>query len=165
MIRERPVRAAMELLALGRADRMVVVVQQDLADGPIFALQNYARLVADDMEALGLRRDQFQVIEVPSNHPITLTEAQIALATLSRSEVRTVLLMAEGFHARRSFWVYKQVGTSLGMKIYLYPYFREYETKTWWRTADGCYDFFSESVKLLYYVIKGYIPVRSLFGT
>ena len=165
LIRERPVRAAMELLASGRADRMAVVVHQDLADAPIFALQNYARLIARDLEALGLRKDQFQVIEVPSNHPITLMEAQIALATLSRSEVRTVLLMAEGFHARRSFWVYKQMGASLGMKIHLYPYFRRYEMKTWWRTADGCYDFLSESFKLLYYVIKGYIPVRSLFET
>ncbi len=165
LIRERPVRAAMELLASGRADRMAVVVHQDLTDRPIFALQNYARLITRDLEALGLRKDQFQVIEVPSNHPITLTEAQIALATLSRSEVRSVVLMAEGFHARRSFWVYKQVGTPLGMKIYLYPYFREYEAKTWWRTVDGCYEFFSESFKLFYYVIKGYIPVRSLFAT
>jgi hypothetical protein len=165
LIRERPVRAGMELVASGRANRMVVVVHQDLAGGGIFALQNYARLVARDLEALGLRRDQFQVIEVPTNHPITLTEAQIALTNLSRSGVRSVILMAEGFHARRSFWVYKQVGTPLGMKIYLYPYFRTYEIKAWWRTVDGRYDFIAESLKLFYYVIKGYIPVKSLYTT
>ena len=165
LIRERPVKVGMELLASGQANRMVVVVHQDLAGGQIFALQNYARLVAKDLEALGLRTDQFQVIEVPANHPITLTEAQIALTNLSRSQVRSVLLMADGFHARRSFWVYKQVGTPLGMKIFLYPYFAKYEMKAWWRTVDGRYDFIAESLKLFYYVIKGYIPVKSLFAT
>jgi hypothetical protein len=163
LIREKPVKVGMEFLTSGQANRMAVVVHQDLAGGGIFALQNYARLVARDLEALGLRKDQFQVIEVPADHPITLTEAQIALTNLSRSGVRSVILMAEGFHARRSFWVYKQVGTPLGMKIYLYPYFSKYEMKTWWRTVDGRYAFITESLKFFYYVIMGYIPVQSLF--
>ena len=165
LIRARPVKVGMELLVSGRANRMVVVVHQDLAGGGIFALQNYARLIARDLEALGLRKDQFQVIEVPARHPITLAEAEIALTNLSRSGVRSVILMAEGFHARRSFWVYKQVGMPLGMKIYLYPYFPKYEMRTWWRTVDGRYDFISESLKLFYYVIMGYIPVQSLVTT
>ena len=165
LIRERPVRIGMALLTSGWANRLALVVQQDVAGGQIFALQNYTRLIATDLEAFGLRKDQFQIIEVPANHPITLTEAQIVLTNLSRSGVRSAILIADGFHARRSFWAYKQVGTPLGVKIYLYPYFPKYGPATWWRTADGCYEFVTESFKLFYYVIMGYIPVKSLFAT
>jgi hypothetical protein len=165
LIRETPVKVGMALLSSGRANRMVVVVHQDLTGGQIFALQNYACLIATDLEAFGLRKDQFQIIEVPANHPITLTEAQIVLANLSRSGVRSAILIADGFHARRSFWVYKQVGTPLGVKIYLHLYFPKYEPATWWRTVDGCYEFVTESFKLFYYVIMGYIPVKSLVAT
>jgi hypothetical protein len=165
VVRERVVKVGMGMLTSGQARLMVLVVHRDLACGRIFALPDYALLMARDLEALGLRQDQFQVIEVPSNHPITLTEARIVLAKLSRGGMRSVTLMADGFHARRSFWVYKQAGTALGMGIFVYPFFSKYEMNTWWRTVDGCYDFFTELIKLLYYVIEGYIPVRSLFAT
>lgn len=164
LVREGPVKTGMVMLMAVQANRMVLVVHRDLADGGIFALPNYAYLVAKDLEVLGLRKDQFQVIEVPSTHPVTLTEAQIVLTKLSREGVHSVILLAEGFHARRSFWVYKQAGTVLGVKIFVYPYFAHYEMKTWWHTAEGCYDFFTELFKLFYYVIKGYIPVKSLFA-
>ncbi len=165
LIRERSVRVGMELLSSGRAGRIAVVVHQDLKAGQVFALQNYAGLIARDLEAFGLRKDQVQVIEVPTDHPITLTEARMALASLSRGGVRSVILMAEGFHARRSYWAYKQAGAPLGMEVFSHPYFSKYQMKTWWRTEDGCYDFFTELLKLFYYVIQGYIPVKSLYAT
>jgi hypothetical protein len=164
-IRERPVHDAMELLSSGTANRMVIVIKKGPTNERPFASLNYTRFITNNLVALGLHENQFQVITVPVNHPVTLTEAKIVLANLSLSNVRSVILMAEGFHSRRSFWAYKQVGTPLGIKIISSPYFVKYPRKTWWRTVDGCYEFISESLKLFYYVIMGYIPVNSLLIT
>lgn len=165
LIKEKPVQNAMELLSSGMANRMVIVIQQNPTNERPLALPNYSLLITKNLEAMGLHENQFQVITVPANHPITLTEAKIVLANLSLSNVRSAILMAEGFHARRSFWAYKRVGTPLGIEIISCPYFVKYPRKTWWRTVDGCYEFISESIKFCYYVIMGYIPVKSLLVT
>jgi hypothetical protein len=165
LIKEKPVQNAMELLSSGMANRMVIVIQQNPTNERPLALPNYSLLITKNLEALGLHENQFQVITVPANHPVTLTEAKIVLANLSLSNVRSAILMAEGFHARRSFWAYKRVGTPLGIEIISCPYFVKYPRKTWWRTVDGCYEFISESIKFCYYVIMGYIPVKSLLVT
>ena len=165
LIKEKPVHDAMALLSSGMANRMVIVIQQDPTNERSFALSNYSHLITKDLEALGLHENQFQVIAVPANHPVTLTEAKIVLANLSKSNVRSAILMADGFHTRRSFWVYRQVGRPLGIEIISCPYFVKHPRKAWWRTVDGCYEFISESLKLFYYVIMGYIPVKSLLVT
>ena len=102
LIKEKPVHDAMALLSSGMANRMVIVIQQDPTNERSFALSNYSHLITKDLEGLGLHENQFQVIAVPANHPVTLTEAKIVLANLSKSNVRSAILMADGFHTRRS---------------------------------------------------------------
>ena len=165
LIREDPVKIGMELLSSGRATRMVIVVHQDPSRGRALGLPSYSRLVIKDLEALGLQKNQFEVIEVPTNHPITLTEARIVLANLSRKGARSAILIAEGFHARRSFWAYKQAGAPFGIHIIPRPYFTYYRADTWWLSVDGWSEYITESFKFFYYIIMGYIPVKSLFAT
>ena len=105
------------------------------------------------------------IIEVPTNHPITLTEARIVLADLSKHRVKSAILVSEGFHTRRSFWAYKQVGLSLGIEIIPFPIFVKYRSEDWWQKAEGLRGFFSEFIKFSYYLIRGYIPVKSLIIT
>jgi len=164
-IREKAVKVGIELLSSGNAKRMVVVLQQNGGDEKIFALDDYSLLLVKNLQSLKLRKDQFLIIEVPTNHPITLTEARIVLADLSKHGVKSAILAAEGFHTRRSLWAYKQVGLSLGIEIIPFPIFVKYRSDNWWQKAEGLREFFWESIKFSYYLLRGYIPVKSLLVT
>jgi len=165
LIKERAVKIAIELLSSGRANSMVVVVHQYTGDERTFALPDYALLVTKNLEAGGLKKNQFMILGVPTNHPITFKEAQIVLHNLSKKEVKSAILLAKGFHTRRSFWAYKQVGLALGIKIIPYPYFTKYRNENWWQEIRGVRYFVSELAKFSYYLLMGYIPVKSLLVT
>ena len=114
LIREKAVKIGIELLSSRSAKRMVVVLQRNPEDEQTFALPDYSLLLAKKLQSLGLQKDQFIIIGVPTNHPITLTEARIVLADLSKHGVKSAILVVEGFHTRRSFWSYKEAGLPLG---------------------------------------------------
>ncbi len=162
LIREKGLKMGMDILSSGRTKHLVVVYQNSgnerIFDRPL----NYNLLLTQKLEILGLKKDQIQVIEVPTEHPITLTEAQTVLSILSRSGVKSAILLAEGFHMRRSYWAYKQAGTPLGMKIVPCPYFMKYRHEDWWTKIRGVSDFAYELSKFIYYLLRGYVPVKSL---
>jgi uncharacterized SAM-binding protein YcdF (DUF218 family) len=115
--------------------------------------------------ALGLGADQIQLIEVPVNHPVTLAEAQCVVSVLSGNGVKSAILLADGFHTRRSYWAYKKVGSSLGIEIIPCPYFAPYQNENWWKKDEGVRAFAIELAKFVYYVLRGYIPAKSLVTT
>jgi hypothetical protein len=73
LIREKAVKIGIELLSSRSAKRMVVVLQRNPEDEQTFALPDYSLLLAKKLQSLGLQKDQFIIIGVPTNHPITLT--------------------------------------------------------------------------------------------
>jgi uncharacterized SAM-binding protein YcdF (DUF218 family) len=117
------------------------------------------------LEGLGLRADRIQLIEVPVDHPATLGEAQFVVSILSKSGVRSAILLADAFHTRRSYWAYKKVGSSLGIEIIPCPYFVSYRNENWWTNNEGVRAFARELAKFVYYVLRGYIPAKSLLTT
>ena len=155
----------LRLLSYVKANRLVVVHTKSQKESVSSMSVNYAFLLTQKLEYLGLKKHQFQVLEVTSNHPITLTEAQIVLFNLSKEGVHSAILLCEGFHTRRSYWTYKQVGLPLGIKIFPYSYFIKYRKQTWWQQSRGIYHFISEFSKLFYYIFQGYIPLKSLTET
>jgi hypothetical protein len=155
----------LRLLSPAKANRLVVVHKKSQKESTFPLSVNYTLLLTQKLEYLGLKKDQFQVLGVPSNHPITLTEAQMVLSNLSKEGVHSAILLCEGFHTRRSYWTYKQVGLPLGIKIIPYPYFIKYRKQTWWHQSRGIYHFISEFPKLFYYIFQGYIPLKSLTET
>ena len=162
VIREKGVKAGMSLLASQRAQSLVIVYH-DAENERIFAWPtNYNSFLSQKLEELGLKKERLRVIEVPDIHPITFTEAQIVLSHLSGQGVKSAILLSEGFHTRRSFWTYKQVGLPMGIKIIPYPYFIKYHNDDWWQKVDGAYAFMNEFLKFIYYLLCGYIPVKSL---
>ncbi len=165
LIKEKPVKIGMGLLSSGMASYLVVVVQHEPEDEKNFVLPNYARLLSKNLEGLGLKKDIFQVMEVPKKHPVTLTEAHIVLSSLSKNGIRSVILVTKGFHARRSFWAYKQAGANLGIRVISQPYFTNYRIDTWWKQTSGVREFGEELFKFIYYLLRGYIPLKSLLVT
>lgn len=165
LMREKSIEIAIDLLSSGETGRLVIVYHNSRNER-IFARHSYYDLfLIKALEDLGVKKDKIQVIEVPKDHPITLTEAQIVLSNLSKQQVKSAILLAEGFHTRRSFWSYKQVGLPMGIKIIPHPYFTKYRNDNWWLCIDGIFDFVDEGMKFFYYLISGYIPIKSLVAT
>jgi hypothetical protein len=163
LLRWDGVEIGMRLLSTGRVNSLVVVVHQAFKNRPPFALPDYPLLLANELENLELKKDQFQVIAVPIDHPITLVEAKIVLSSLSKTGVGSAILLAQGFHTRRSYWVYKQVGLPLGIEIIPCPYFVTYQRENWWQQIQAVDDYLYEFCKFFYYILRGYIPLKSLF--
>lgn len=155
----------MRLLRDWKAKDMVVVLHHPSEEKQGFALEHkYAQLILKELEDMGFKREKVQVISAPiDGHPITLAEARFVANKLSQRGIRKVILLSEGFHTRRSYAVYNQEGSRVGLHIVPYPYFIEYESNRWWRETEGVNDFVTESFKLAYYLINGYISINSLW--
>ena len=103
--------------ARGRAAHLVLVTHQTAGKPSPHEIKAADRIEAN-LYQLGFPGDRFTIILTPNIHPITLTEASIVLKRLSAEGlVRSAVLMTDGFHERRSYLVYMQVGTPLGNKI------------------------------------------------
>lgn len=154
-----------QMLSSGRANRLVVVDYGSVIEQSSAQLENRAFFLARKLDGLGVRADQIQLIEVPVDHPVTLGEAQFVLSVLSKNGVRSAILLADSFHTRRSYWAYKEAGSPLGIEIIPCPYFTSFTNENWWRRADGIREFATQFVKYFYYLLCGYIPVKSLVTT
>jgi hypothetical protein len=165
VVKKGALNAGMRLLADGKAKSMVVVLQHPSKENQVFALEDrYTQLIMNELEHLGLEKEKVQVISAPiDGHPITLTEARFVVAKLSQNGVRSAILLSKGFHTRRSFGVYSQEGARVGLHVVPYTYFIEYDTNSWWHETEGVSDFVEESFKLVYYLLHGYISIKSLW--
>jgi uncharacterized SAM-binding protein YcdF (DUF218 family) len=162
VIREDAVKIGLKLLSARNA-RCLVLVYQYSENERIFGQPlNNSLYLTRALEELGLRKDQIMVLEMPKEHPVTLTEARIALSSLSKRGIKSAILVAEGFHTRRSLWAYRSTGTPLGIEIIPHPYFAKYQNENWWKQSWGIREFIEESFKFLYYLLCGFIPVKSL---
>ena len=165
LIREDAVRIGLHLLNSGAADRLVMVYQYSENEKIFGRPLNYRGFLIQELEHLSLRKDQIAIFEVPKEHPITLREAGIVLSNLSKNGTKSAILLSKGFHTRRSLWAYRQVGIPLGIDVIPRPYFIEYQNENWWQLSLGIGEFVEESLKFFYYVLRGYIPVKSLLVT
>lgn len=165
VVKNGALKAGMKLLSEGRAERMVVILLQFSEEDQVFPTQGkYTQLVINELEELGLKKEKVQVMSVPiDGHPITLAEARFVVAKLSENGVRSAILLSKGFHTRRSFGVYSQEGNRLGLRVVPSPYFIGFETNSWWCDTQGVIDFVQESLKLTYYLLHGYVPMKALW--
>ena len=151
----------MHLLQSGRAKRLVIVLHRIAPDHRPFAFsEDYTGLVKQEMEGLGLKEGQFEIIVTSIHHPVTLTAARGALEVLSHEGVKSAILLSSGFHTRRSFLAYAHAGISLQIKIFPHACFDEYALDRRWTREGGVRAFAEESLKLAYYLMMGYIPLK-----
>jgi hypothetical protein len=165
MIKEQAVRVGMGLIESGRAGGLVVVCQNSDGEKAFGKPADYSLFLAQKIGELGLKEDRIKVFSVPQDHPITLNEARVVLSRLSGDKIRSAILVAKDFHSRRSYWAYKKIGTPLGIDIIPHPYFSRFKIDDWWQEGMGGRNFVEESLKFLYYVLRGYIPLKSLVVT
>ena len=153
-------RAAIQFVSASKDSRLVVVLHRVPGNKKQFGLDDdYPDLVKKKLVLWGLAEKRVRVMVTPAQAPRTFNEAAAVLEALSKEGVRNAFLLAHGFHTRRSFLVYQHIGQPLGIKIIPVAYFNDYQLEDWWAHREGIEDFVSELFKLLYYQIRGYIPL------
>jgi uncharacterized SAM-binding protein YcdF (DUF218 family) len=151
----------LNLLSSGKVKRLVIIVHRIAPLQRPYGLNaDYANIVRKEMQNHGLKESDFKIIETPIINPVTLTAASITLDALSRENVKSAILLSSGFHTRRSFLAYQFVGIPLKIKIFPTACFTEYKLDQWWESYTGVRDFGTEVLKLAYYLIGGYIPLK-----
>ena len=154
------VKSGMELLASGRVKRLVIVLHNIAPSHRPFALnEDYPGLVRKEMQDRGFKDKDVKVLVVSIRNPVTLVAAQGALKVLAQEGVKSAILLSPGFHTRRSFLAFQHAANPHQMKIIPHACFGSYSLDRWWEQDTGVRDFAAESVKLIYYFLRGYIPL------
>jgi hypothetical protein len=150
-----------KLLSSGKVKKLILVLNRISAWGRPFGLNDdYPDLVRKQLEALGVEKRDFQVIVVRVHEPVTLTAAKGAMEIVAKEGAKSAVLLSPGFHARRSYLVYQHVGGPFHIRIMPSACFDAYELERWWSQDGGMRDFGQEFLKLIYYMAKGYIPLK-----
>ena len=162
-IQKEIVARAVSLLSAGKSRRIAVVLAQKTSDAKSLGSPwDNPAVIKKKMEGMGLDRSTYRVIITPSRHPMTLTSAQAAIEVLAGEGVRSAILMSPGFHMRRSYLVYQSLGEPLQIRIYPHASFdgHNHGLDKWWTQWHGVQDFIEQGLKLVYYMIRGYIPLK-----
>ncbi len=163
-IKNGAVQEGIELLRTSQAKCLVIVLHISKKEGQLFAIQEeYPKLLKEKFKALGLKEKQLKILFVPINdNPITLTEARFVVGILAKEGFRHAILLSEGFHARRSWSVYRQEGKRFNISVMSYPFFIDFRKENWWHQKEGIRDFVEEVTKLVYYLGCRYISIGSV---
>jgi len=160
-IRTGVVTSGMDLLSSGKVKRLFIVLQNIAPTARPYGInENYPDNVRQKLKNIGLKETEFKVIAVPSQHPVTLKEAEVVLNVLSHENIKTAILLSPSFHTRRSYLAYQYAAIPLQIKIFPSACFTEYQLDNWWVQEFGVRDFTYELLKLVHYLVVGYIPFK-----
>ncbi len=160
-IRTGFIQTGMEMLAEGKAHKMIVVIHRIApAHRPFGINGDYPAVVRQKLRDAGLKEGQFKVIVAPIRHPVTLKEAQFVLTDLAGDKISSAILVAPSFHTRRSYMAYAHAGEALNIRIYPFASFTEHRLEKWWTDQGAWRDFGTESAKLIYYLACGHLPFK-----
>jgi uncharacterized SAM-binding protein YcdF (DUF218 family) len=151
--------SAMKLKAFGKIGGIIVVIQKIAPENKSFGInEDYRIIVGNQLKNLGWKNKEFKIIVDPTIHPITLTETQAVLTYIPQEQIKSAILIAKGFHTRRSYLAYQQAGLAAHIKIFPLACLTAYGLDNWWVEGAGLREFTVEFLKLIYYWAKGYIP-------
>ncbi|MFO7569156.1 MAG: hypothetical protein R6W75_05105 [Smithellaceae bacterium] len=165
-IRTGFVHLGIDLIASGKVQKMIVVVHRIApAHRPFGIRGDYPDVVGRKLKEMGLRDDQFKIIVTPIRQPVTLQEARTVLGDLAKDNIGSAILIAPSFHTRRSYLAYAYVGGPLKIEIYPRASFTESQREKWWTDPGARRDMAAETIKLLYYLAAGHIPLKFSYRT
>ena len=150
------------MVSSGKARRMAVVLNRVPEDNPSVEIEAPLSVVQKALGGLGLDDTSCRIIVTSFRHPVTLTSAKEVMEVLAGEGVRKVILVSPGFHTRRSYLVYQSLGETLHIRIYPHASFdgHNHGLDKWWTQWHGVHDFVEQSIKLVYYMVRGYIPLK-----
>jgi uncharacterized SAM-binding protein YcdF (DUF218 family) len=75
-----------------------------------------------------------------------------------KNDFKSMIVVTEPYHTRRSYYTFRKVFKGSGIRVMLYPVQNSwYKVDDWWKTRSGFRLTGEEYVKLVYYLIRGYI--------
>jgi hypothetical protein len=131
----------------GVADRIIV---------PVTVAQNQSMPNAvsrglAELMALETHIENIEVVPIQHIEPITLNAGYQLREFLSKSNVRSAVVVAPGFRSKRSMLIYSSVLTPGGIALGCAPVFGESNATNWTQRMHGIQDVFLQFVKLQYY--------------
>ncbi|MDD5492408.1 MAG: YdcF family protein [bacterium] len=88
----------------------------------------------------------------------THDDATLSLAECRKHNFKSLIVVSEPFHTKRSFYTFKKVYKNSGIKVIICPVQDSWYTKNnWWDSELGLMATTEEYIKFMYYLLKGYI--------
>lgn len=111
----------------------------------------------------GVHDDQIHVL--PGHSESTWTDAQALAKFMKKNPQVTVAIVTDGYHTRRSRWVFQRVLGSDAERVYFVSApLDTVSTEEWWKTEDGLLTYFSEYGKLALYLFTDQLVIGWLVG-
>ena len=148
-------RTAAELIARGYSHRVAVTryIQNDrLARAGLTLPRRYDEIVDIFLEEVGLDPRSVERIPINPEDPITLNLVKQFAEYARHAGIKSVIVVTEPYHSRRSFMAYSQALAG-SVRVKVYPSASGLQVSNWWKTKDGIFEVFQESLKLEYYRI------------
>ena len=134
---------------------MTLNTQNGLVDA--FALGNYKQRVRMKLDSLGLPPEAYSLLDVEVTDPFTYSTARELLPFVKQKGFRSVMIVHDNFHIRRSYLTYKKVLGKEGIEVYPRTVKIYIDATNWWKAANGVRRVYAEYIKLLFYWYKGYL--------
>ena len=123
---------------------------------PIFEKPTHWALEAKKLAvSRGLNKDKMIPI---INSDSTRDDALLSKEICFQKHFKSLIVVSEPYHTRRSHYVFNHVYRGTGIKIMMYPVQNSrYRRDTWWKYKAGFWDTDVEYQKMLFYFLHGYL--------
>ena len=138
-----------KLLAEGYADWFVVTNTPLRMPG---IRSSYGELAQQEAIWQGVPEDR--IIGIPGEVETTYEEALAMRQLLEAHELRSLIVVTDPYHTRRSRMVFRAVFRGSGVTLIVRPVDESwYQTSEWWHMRDGLLATWTEYLKLVLYVV------------
>jgi len=90
-------------------------------------------------------------------HPVTLNKSNKVLDIINQKGAKSIAVLTNAFHSRRTRNVYRKILGSSDIKLYMLTYNIYFDNEDWWKSSLGFRVVVSEYLKYAYYLVRGYM--------
>lgn len=123
----------------------------------VFGLNNYTRHVEFAFDSLGIPKQDYSIQKINVTDPYTYNTSLYLAPLLVQKNIKTVRILNDNFHIKRSYLTYKKTFKKYNIKVYPHTIQIYLNSKNWWKSGNGWRRIISEYIKLTFYWIHGYI--------
>jgi hypothetical protein len=146
---------ALEAYYTGQAKKIILALHAYESRIAIFGMQDYRKFVESTLDSLKIPAQDYKFYLLNIQDPYTYNSALALADTLK--DIRSLLLLNDNFHMRRSYLTFKKVFKKKNIAVYPYTVDIYLNSKNWWTSANGWRRVITEYIKLIFYCMKGYI--------
>lgn len=125
---------------------------EEIMSGPVYHWALQGRKLASRH---GVPWDRMiPIIDSKSTHD----DATLSLAECREHNFKSLIVVSEPYHTKRSFYVFKKVFKNSGIKVMIYPVQDSWYTRdNWYFSEKALISTIEEYIKFVYYKLKGFI--------